>query len=149
METPEISQLDRFIGAQKDVYAVALAELRRGRKASHCMWFIFPQIQGLGLSEMASRYAVSGIDEARAYLAHPLLGPRLLESVDALLLHRGTQAAAILGDLDSLKLRSCLTLFAIASPETRIFGEALHVFFDGSRDSATLEILAGPLVPRS
>lgn len=105
------------------------------------MWFVLPQIQGLGSSEMARRYAVSGIEEARAYLAHPVLGLRLLESVGALLLHRGSRAAAILGELDALKLRSCLTLFTTVAPATPVFREALHVFFNDSRDPTTLEIL--------
>lgn len=140
-EIPDIYRLDRFSAAQRDVYATALAELRRGRKASHWMWFVLPQIQGLGSSEMARRYAVSGIEEARAYLAHPVLGLRLLESVGALLLHRGSRAAAILGELDALKLRSCLTLFTTVAPATPVFREALHVFFNDSRDPTTLEIL--------
>ena len=140
-EIPDIYRLDRFSAAQRDVYATALAELRRGRKASHWMWFVLPQIQGLGSSEMARRYAVSGIEEARAYLAHPVLGLRLLESVGALLLHRGSRAAAILGELDALKLRSCLTLFTTVAPATPVFREALHAFFNDSRDPTTLEIL--------
>lgn len=131
--------LDRFVRAQADSYDTALAELRAGRKRSHWMWYVFPQIAGLGASAMARRYAIRDLDEARAYLADPLLGPRYLSCVEALLPHRGIAPEAIMGGIDALKLRSSLTLFdrAGASP---VVGEALTAFFDGP-DPATLRLI--------
>ena len=133
--------LTRFVEAQAPVYAQALAELKNGRKESHWMWFVFPQLAGLGRSPMAQLYAISSLAEARAYLAHPVLGPRLVESTNAILDHRGRSAEAIFGPVDAMKLRSSLTLFeAAGTPEP--FGEALHLFFGGARDPATLDLLA-------
>lgn len=128
--------LERFVTAQAGVYPAALAELRAGRKRSHWMWFVFPQIAGLGRSAMAATYAIGSVEEARAYLAHPVLGPRYLECVEALLMHRGRSAEAIMGAVDAMKLRSSLTLFAAAGGGALVEA-ALGVFFDGP-DGATL-----------
>ena len=132
--------LRRFVEAQDPIYDQALAELRRGRKTSHWMWFIFPQIAGLGSSAMSRRFAISSLAEARAYLAHPLLGPRLRECVATVLGVEGRSATEIFGRPDDMKLHSSLTLFAQASDET-IFREALDRFFGGKFDAATLERL--------
>lgn len=134
--------LDRFVEAQRESYDRALAELRAGRKASHWMWFIFPQIQGLGMSAMSRAYAISSLDEARAYLAHPVLGPRLLACSEAAKTAGGT-ARQLFGSPDDMKFRSCMTLFGKASPETPVFREALERFFGGERDPRTLEALRG------
>jgi uncharacterized protein (DUF1810 family) len=133
-------RLQRFVAAQDaaGTYQRALAELRAGRKTSHWMWFIFPQVAGLGFSAMAQRYAISGLDEARAYLAHPVLGPRLLECTGIVAATEGSTADRILGPVDAMKLRSCLTLFAAAGPQEAVFGEVLTRYFDGEPDQATL-----------
>ena len=133
--------LERFVAAQAPVYPQALAELRRGRKESHWMWFVFPQIAGLGRSPTAIRYAIGSLAEARAYFAHPLLGPRLVESTEALLDHRGRSAGSILGPIDAVKLCSSMTLFEAAAegkPKS-LFAACLDAFCDGERDRATLE----------
>ncbi len=136
--------LDRFVAAQDGVYPQALAELRAGRKRSHWMWFIFPQIAGLGQSEMARTYAIAGADEARAYLAHPVLGPRLIEVAQAVAAAAGS-ADAILGGIDAVKLRSSMTLFAAVADDPTPFRAALDRFFGGEGDRATLGLLAsGP-----
>jgi uncharacterized protein (DUF1810 family) len=134
--------LDRFVQAQAASYAQALAELRAGRKRSHWSWFILPQVDGLGSSAMATRYAIRSLAEAKAYLGHPLLGARLRECVAAMNAHSGTSARDILGDVDATKFRSCLTLFAQACPSEPLFAEALDRFFAGEPDQATLAILA-------
>jgi uncharacterized protein (DUF1810 family) len=134
------ADVERFVQAQDDggTYDRALAELQAGRKTSHWMWFVFPQVQGLGHSAMAQRYAVSGLDEARAYLAHPVLGPRLRECCEALLaLPDDTSAVAVLGSVDATKLRSSMTLFARAAPEEPLFGRLLDRWYDGRADPAT------------
>ena len=133
--------LQRFVAAQEDIYAQALAELKAGRKQSHWMWFVFPQLAGLGTSPMAVRYALKSADEARAYLAHPVLGPRLREGVAALLAHRGAHPEAILGGIDALKFRSSLTLFEAVADDPALFAEALDAFYAGERDARTLELL--------
>lgn len=133
--------LDRFVEAQDGVYDRALAELRAGRKASHWMWFVFPQIAGLGRSAMAQRYAITSLDEARAYLAHPVLGPRLVECARVLTELAGTSAEAVFGGIDAIKLRSSMTLFAHAAPEEPGFRAVLDRYFDGAEDPATLERL--------
>src|SRR5688572_30698624 len=109
--------LDRFVAAQEGVYRSALDELRAGRKTGHWMWFVFPQVAGLGSSDMSRRYAIGSLAEARAYLAHPILGARLRECARALLAVRGRGAEAILGDIDARKLRSSMTLFHRADPD--------------------------------
>ncbi len=136
--------LRRFVDAQDadGTYDSALAELRAGRKRSHWMWFVFPQLAGLGRSATAQRYAIESLDEARAYLAHPLLGARLRESAQALLAApTGLTARSILGDVDALKLRSSMTLFMRAAPDERLFAEVLERFYDGVADDATKRLL--------
>ena len=132
--------LERFVTALDagGTYQRSLAELRAGRKASHWMWFIFPQVAGLGLSSMAQRYAISGLSEARAYLGHPVLGPRLRECAGAVAAVGDSTADRILGPVDAMKLRSSMTLFAAAAPEEPSFGEVLTRYFDGQPDQATV-----------
>ncbi|HEY8253368.1 MAG TPA: DUF1810 domain-containing protein [Rhizomicrobium sp.] len=130
--------LERFVKAQEGVYPRALAELKAGKKQSHWMWFIYPQVAGLGHSVMAQMYAIQSLDEARAYLAHPLLGARLRECCQALMAVEGKTAHAIFGSPDDLKFRSSLTLFDLASPND-IFRAALDRYFDGNADSLTLQ----------
>jgi uncharacterized protein (DUF1810 family) len=132
--------LDRFVSAQAGVYADALAELKAGRKRTHWMWFIFPQIAGLGFSPAAQRYAIASLDEARAYLAHPVLGPRLRECAQTLLAVDGMSAREILGYPDDLKLRSSMTLFARAADDPDVFEAVLDRYYDGP-DPRTLERL--------
>jgi uncharacterized protein (DUF1810 family) len=131
--------LQRFVDAQDDggTYRQALAELRAGHKRSHWMWFVFPQLAGLGRSAMAQHYAISGTDEARAYLAHPVLGPRLVECARALVEWDGTDPVAVLGSVDGQKLRSSMTLFAAAAPDEPLFGQVLDQYFGGAHDPAT------------
>ena len=133
--------LERFVTAQDGVYDRALAELRQGRKQSHWMWFVFPQIAGLGRSSTAMFYAIGSLAEARAYLGHPLLGPRLAECTEAALAYRGRAAEAIFGPVDALKFRSSMTLFEAAADEPAPFDDALDAFYGGERDPATLERL--------
>ena len=134
--------LARFITAQASEYTQALGELRAGRKRSHWMWYIFPQIDGLGFSSMSKMYAVKSEAEAKAYLAHPVLGPRLIECCEALLAVQGKSANAILGSPDDMKLRSSATLFASVSPAGSVFERVLDRFFYGERDPATVGLLA-------
>lgn len=135
-----MDSLERFINAQQGNYAKALAELRAGRKTSHWIWFVLPQLRGLGRSTMAHEYGIAGRAEAEAYFAHPLLGERLRESVRAMLAHQGRSAVSILGDIDAMKFRSCLTLFDAVSADP-LFSEALDAFYGGERDPATLALL--------
>lgn len=130
--------LERFVEAQAGVYNQALAELRAGRKRSHWMWFIFPQIAGLGQSEMARRYAIASEDEAAAYLAHPLLGERLRTCAAAVAAHEDLSADAIFDYPDNLKFHSSMTLFADVAPDEAVFQTCLDRFFDGAGDPATL-----------
>jgi uncharacterized protein (DUF1810 family) len=132
--------LGRFVAAQENVYESALAEIRRAAKRSHWMWFIFPQIAGLGHSAMAQRYAIGSLDEAKAYLDHPLLGNRLRTCVSALQDLSGVTAEAVFGDIDTVKLRSSLTLFDAAGGGP-LFAAALDRWFGGERDEATLRLL--------
>lgn len=134
--------LARFVDAQHGCIERVQDELRRGRKETHWMWFVFPQLAGLGNSDMARRYAISGIDEARAYLAHPVLGPRLRDLtgiVDTLV---GSDAVAVFGGIDAMKFHSCMTLFDAVAPDD-IFQAALAKFFAGQADAGTRAILAG------
>ncbi|WP_213879310.1 DUF1810 domain-containing protein [Pseudomonas sp. dw_358] len=133
--------LHRFVEAQRPVYARVMEELQHGHKTSHWMWFVFPQLHGLGHSDMAERYALSGAGEAQAYLLHPLLGPQLEEAVSALLAHSDKTALDIFGHPDDLKLRSCLTLFAAIAPEHPLFAPALRQFFGADADAKTLFLL--------
>ena len=133
--------LQRFVQAQAPVFEQVLSELREGRKQSHWMWFVFPQITGLGRSETARFYAITGIDEARAYLAHPLLGERLEHCAKLIEPQLQWTARQIFGTPDDLKLHSSMTLFAIAAPKRPIFQAVLDTFFDGSHDRLTVEKL--------
>ena len=133
--------LARFVEAQAHTYADALAELRDGRKESHWMWFVFPQIAGLGTSPTSRFYAIASLDEARAYLAHPLLGARLRECTEGVLAHAGMSAETIFGGIDAVKLRSSMTLFDRAAGENNPFGRCLAAFFGGERDARTLALL--------
>jgi uncharacterized protein (DUF1810 family) len=135
--------LDRFVAAQDKggTYATALAELRAGRKRSHWMWFVFPQIEGLGRSPTSVRYAISSLAEARAYLEQPVLGPRLLECTRALTKLSGVSATEIFGGIDAVKLRSSMTLFAYAAPANPLFREVLDAYFGGVADEMTERLL--------
>ena len=140
MEDPY--QLERFVAAQDDgSYRDAVAELRAGRKASHWMWFIFPQVAGLGRSAMAQHFAISSVDEAQAYLRHPVLGPRLRECAQILAGLDGKSADQILGSVDAMKLRSSMTLFMTATPGEPVFREVLDKYFGGAADQLTLDRL--------
>ena len=136
-----INSLERFVAAQEHSYETALSEIKRGKKTSHWMWYIFPQIRGLGMSSMAYTYGISGLDEAREYLAHPILSKRLTEITEALLVHKDKSAYSIFGDIDEMKLRSSMTLFFLASEEGSVFERVLDTFFDGEKDYATLRLL--------
>lgn len=133
--------LERFVKAQESSYSVALDEVKAGRKRSHWMWFILPQLRGLGSSAMAHEFGISGIEEAAAYIVHPVLGPRLANIVEALLSHNGSSAESILGGIDALKFQSCLTLFSLAAPQAPFLDKALQQFFSGERDASTLKLL--------
>ncbi len=133
--------LDRFVAAQAQVYESVLAELRDGRKRSHWMWFIFPQVAGLGLSEISRRFAIESLDEARAYLADPLLGARLSECAALVVASGAPTAEQIFGPIDARKLRSSMTLFHRAAPREPIFGQVLKRYFDGVPDEATDKLL--------
>jgi uncharacterized protein (DUF1810 family) len=133
--------LGRFVEAQRGVYPSALAELRQGRKTSHWMWFVFPQVAGLGRSEMTRRYAIRSLAEARSYLEHPVLGPRLRECAEALLAAGERDPVAILGPIDALKLRSSMTLFLRAAPDEPRFAEVLARFYDSVPDPETDALL--------
>ncbi len=133
--------LIRFVSAQEQNYAQALKEIKAGRKHSHWMWYIFPQIKGLGMSYTARYYGIKDMDEAVEYMAHPLLGPWLVEISGALLEQDCSDAGEIMGYPDNLKLRSCMTLFEAAAPDQPVFGRVLDRFYSGSRDELTLNIL--------
>jgi uncharacterized protein (DUF1810 family) len=139
----EAVDLDRFVRAQDEggVYATALAELRAGRKRSHWMWFVFPQVAGLGRSSTARYYALPSLASAQAYLAHPVLGSRLRSCVQVLLGLGGRSAEQVVGAVDAMKLCSSMTLFEAADPDEPVFGEVLDRYFDGRRDQATLGLL--------
>lgn len=141
MTTNDPHDLNRFVRAQEHDYAPALAEIRSGRKRTHWMWYVFPQLDGLGFSEMARRYAIRGLDEARAYLEHPVLGPRLVECSEAVLAVQGCSAREIFGTPDDVKLRSCATLFAEVSAEGSVFHRLIEVYFGGAPDGRTLTLL--------
>lgn len=135
--------LRRFVDAQAADYARALAELRAGRKRSHWMWYVFPQLEGLGHSPMSRRYAIRGLGEAAAYLEHPVLGPRLVECAQAVLDVEGRSAHDIFGSPDDVKLRSCATLFARVAPAGSVFERLLERYFEGRSDAETLRLLGG------
>lgn len=133
--------LNRFVDAQAGDYEQALAEIKSGRKRSHWMWYVFPQIEGLGSSSMSRRYSIKSAAEARAYLDHPLLGHRLVESAEAALRVEGRSASEIFGSPDDMKLKSCATLFASVTPPDSVFARVLGKFFKGERDDKTLKLL--------
>ena len=133
--------LDRFLDAQRGDYAAALAEVRRGRKTSHWMWYIFPQIAGLGQSSTARYYSIRDLEEAREYYAHPVLGQRLREISGVLLELRGSDPVAVFGGIDSMKLKSSMTLFAVAAPDDPLFQQVLDKYYGGEQDTLTLRIL--------
>ena len=130
--------LNRFIEAQNRDYDIALAEIRAGKKASHWMWYIFPQLKGLGRSSTSEYYGLSGIKEAQAYLSDPILKARLIEITDAVIAHKDKSAEEIFGGIDAKKLRSCMTLFSIAAPDIPVFEAVLEQFFHGVPDRNTL-----------
>ena len=134
--------LARFTSVQEAVYGHALAEIRSGDKRSHWMWFIFPQIDGLGFSSTAKRYAITCAEEARQYLAHPVLGARLVACAAAVLAVEGRSAPVIFGSPDDLKLKSCMTLFESVAGPGSVFGQVLDSYYQGKRDTRTHEILA-------
>ena len=134
--------LHRFLTAQTPVYDTVLAELRAGRKSSHWIWFIFPQIAGLGHSVLAQQFAIGSLDEAKTYLQHPTLGPRLRTCTQLVLDVNGRSAEEIFGYLDYLKFRSCMTLFLTAATDNTLFKNALLTYFDGQPNQLTLDILA-------
>jgi uncharacterized protein (DUF1810 family) len=133
--------LDRFLAAQDEVYEHALAEIRAGHKQSHWMWFIFPQIAGLGFSETSRHFAIRNRGEAEAYLAHPVLGARLRECAHAVLAVKGRSASDIFGSVDAMKLRSSATLFAAVSPDRSLFHTIIDEYFDGRGDDKTTQLL--------
>ena len=134
-------ELSRFIDAQAPVYATALAELRAGRKTSHWIWYVLPQLRGLGRSHLADLYGIASLDEARAYLAHPVLGRRLRECVQAIAAHGDRSAVEILGTIDAAKYRSCLTLFDLAAPQDPGFADELRRRFGAQPDPLTVALL--------
>ncbi|MBC6699408.1 DUF1810 domain-containing protein [Hymenobacter sp. BT190] len=138
---PQPPNLQRFLDAQQRDYATALAEIRAGRKRSHWMWYIFPQIQGLGYSETAQFYAIRGRQEAEAYLQHPVLGPRLREISGALLTLESHDATRLMGSPDDVKLRSSMTLFGALAGSDPVFQRVLDTYFGGAQDAKTLQIL--------
>ena len=139
--SPDPHSLSRFTEAQADAYETAIAELRAGEKRSHWMWYVFPQVAGLGSSAMAKRYAIQSRDEAVAYLAHPILGRRLLECAEALLGVSGRSAEQIMGYPDCLKLQSSMTLFAEISPSDSVFERVLREYYTGVTEQRTVEFL--------
>jgi uncharacterized protein (DUF1810 family) len=137
------TRLDRFVKVQESIYAIAFEEIRHCRKSSHWMWFIFPQIAGLGFSETSRFYAIRDIAEAQEYLDHPILGNRLSEISNELLRHRGIPASTIFGSPDDMKLRSSMTLFASADRTDPVFGQVFDQFFEGKKDEKTIGLLSG------
>jgi len=134
-------QLNRFVSAQENDFARALSEIREGNKRTHWMWYIFPQLDGLGFSSTAKFYAIKSIDEAKAYLNHPILGRRLLQCAEAAVGVEGRSATEIFGSPDDMKLRSCATLFACVAPPGSVFERLLDKYYDGQRDQKTLRLL--------
>jgi len=139
---PDPYDLSRFVRAQADNYAQALAEIRGGRKCSHWMWYVFPQFDGLGFSAMSRRYAIKSVAEAEAYLDHLVLGSRLVECFEAALAVEGRSALDIFGSPDDMKLRSCTTLFESVTSAGSVFGQLIDKYFRGERDDATLRFLS-------
>lgn len=142
MSNTDIYDLNRFVTAQQSIYAQVVKELQNGKKVSHWMWFMFPQLQGLGYSSMAQKYAITSLDEAAAYLAHPILGQRLIELCEILFGLEGKSAHAIFGSPDDMKLHSSLTLFSLVPNSPPIFSQLLDKYFDGKLDKNTENLLA-------
>ena len=138
------NDLRRFLQAQQNIYPQVLKELQNGKKTSHWMWFIFPQIEGLGHSSTAKYYSIKSIIEAKEYVAHPVLGKRLLKCIDIILNINSKTADEIFGYPDNLKLRSSMTLFNFAAPEHKVFGDLLKKYFAGEEDQKTLGIIKNP-----
>ena len=137
----EEKELDKFVSAQARDYDTALAEIRSGYKRRHWMWYIFPQLQGLGFSPTAQYYGIRDLEQAKDYMAHPVLGPRLVEISGALLSLPGSNPSAVMGYPDDLKLCSCMTLFELAAPDEPVFGRVLEKYYGGRRDRMTLNLL--------
>lgn len=139
----DFNSLDRFVQAQTLMYQSVLQQIQNGKKTSHWMWFMFPQLRGLGTSTMAHLYGISGLGEAKAYLAHPVLSGRLYELCGELLKHKDKTALEIFGDIDEMKLKSSMTLFALTSEDYTIFDEVLEHFFGGEMDEVTVKLING------
>ena len=139
----DINSLDRFVQAQTLMYPSVLKQIQNGKKTSHWMWFMFPQLRGLGTSTMAHLYGISGLGEAKAYLAHPVLSGRLYELCSELLKHKDKTALEIFGDIDEMKLKSSMTLVALTSEDYTIFDEVLEHFFGGEMDEVTVKLIYG------
>lgn len=139
----DINSLDRFVQAQTLMYPSVLKQMQNGKKTSHWMWFMFPQLRGLGTSTLAHLYGISGLGEAKAYLAHPVLSGRLYELCGELLRHKDKTALEIFGDIDEMKLKSSMTLFALTSEDYTIFDEVLEHFFGGEMDEVTVKLIYG------
>ena len=137
----DISSLNRFLEAQEHTYATALKEIKNGEKESHWIWYIFPQLRGLGRSQMAYTYGIDGVEEAHAYLSHPILSARLIEISVALLTHKDEIIEDIVGDIDAMKLRSSMTLFALISEDNSIFHQVLDCFYNGEFDLQTIKLI--------
>jgi len=142
MSTTDPFELQRFVDAQESIYAEVVAELRAGQKRTHWMWFVFPQHRALGHSAMAKRYGISSMTEAKAYVAHAVLGARLAQCCELVLAVKGRTANEIFGSPDDLKLRSSMTLFAAAVPEVTLFARVLEKYYGGQPDACTLELLS-------
>ena len=139
----DFNSLDRFVQAQTLMYSTTLREIKNGKKVSHWMWYMFPQLRGLGASFMSNMYGISGLAEAKAYLAHPVLSGRLYELCGELLKHKDKTALEIFGDIDEMKLKSSMTLFALTSEDYTIFDEVLENFFGGEMDEVTVKLING------
>ena len=137
------NSLDRFVQTQTLMYPSVLKQMQNGKKTSHWMWYMFPQLRGLGTSFMANMYGISGLAEAKAYLAHPVLSRRLYELCGELLKHKDKTALEIFGDIDEMKLKSSMTLFALTSEDYTIFDEVLESFFGGEMDEVTVKLING------
>ena len=136
----DINSLDRFLEAQEQMYDIALKEIQNGEKESHWIWYIFPQLRGLGESDMSYIYGINGMKEAKAYLEHPVLSKRLLEITEALLIHKEKDIYDIMGDIDDMKLHSSMTLFALVSEDDSIFHKVLDCFYYGELDELTIKL---------
>lgn len=139
----DINALERFVKAQTNTYEVAMNEIKNGKKRTHWMWFIFPQLRSLGMSSISRYYGLENFDEAKAYLAHPVLSGRLYELCGELLKHKDKTALEIFGDIDEMKLKSSMTLFALTSEDYTIFDEVLEHFFGGEMDEVTVKLING------